>query len=101
MFRPSWESPTQESSSAQVGIRVSDKGSGIPPEAADRVFDRHFRLPSHVGRQGMGVGLFLTKRIVEAHHGTVALSAGDGIGGTVATLTLPCDGPQAQGAPSA
>jgi signal transduction histidine kinase len=52
-------------------IEVRDTGTGIPPEQAQRVFDRFARVGDGTG--GTGLGLPIVKAIVEAHGGTVEL----------------------------
>jgi signal transduction histidine kinase len=51
-----------------VTLEVTNMGPPIPPEIRDRLFELGF---SHGPGAGSGVGLYLVKRIVEAHHGTV------------------------------
>lgn len=54
-------------------ISVSDQGVGIPAEEQSRIFDRFYRIDNRLRRetQGFGLGLFLAKAIVEAHHGHI------------------------------
>lgn len=68
----------------EIEIRVTDHGSGIPPEEQKRVFDAFFRGKKAVQDQihGTGLGLHLVKRIVEAHGGTVSLESEPGAGST-------------------
>ncbi len=66
-----------------VVISVSDRGSGIDPAIRDRVFDRF----AHDG-QGVGLGLAISKALVEAQNGTITLDDRPG-GGTIATVSLP------------
>ena len=65
--------------SEQLTITISDSGAGIPEEDQEKVFDRFFQ--SSNGQQlGTGIGLALTKQLVEFHQGKVELSsvAGEG-----------------------
>ncbi len=63
---------TNEGSVAK--IRISNTGSGIPPEMHPRIFERFFRAdPSRTVRQGHGLGLSLCKEIVLAHGGEIKL----------------------------
>jgi signal transduction histidine kinase len=57
-------------------IRVRDGGPGLPPEAAALVFEPFYTTKE----KGMGIGLYLTKRIIEAHGGTIEAHSGDGQG---------------------
>ena len=58
-------------SGASIRITVTDKGLGIPPEHRDRIFDRFHQ--AHVERRlgGMGLGLYISREIVELHGGTL------------------------------
>lgn len=71
-------------------IRVTDTGLGIPAEDVDRVLEPFARVESAANRgiEGAGLGLPLTKRLVELHGGTLALRSTLGIGTTV-TVRLP------------
>jgi signal transduction histidine kinase len=85
--------------SAQAGndwvqLSVSDTGMGMSTEDASQVFRRFFR--SEAARSaaipGAGLGLSITKMIVERHGGSISCVSGRGTGSTF-TLTLPADGP--------
>ncbi|KAA0596614.1 signal transduction histidine kinase/CheY-like chemotaxis protein [Azospirillum lipoferum] len=71
-------------------IRVTDTGLGIPAEDLDRVLEPFARVEraDHRGVEGAGLGLPLTKRLVELHGGTLALRSTLGVGTTV-TVRLP------------
>jgi signal transduction histidine kinase len=66
-------------------VVVADKGIGIPPEAQEHVFDPFYRTDDSRSRAtgGYGLGLSLTKSIVEAHGGTIRLNSTPGMGTTV------------------
>ena len=66
-------------------IEVIDNGVGIAPEDLDRVFDR-FRKGST--STGSGLGLTISRNLVEAHGGTIAMSSNPGQG-TAVIVTLP------------
>ncbi|WP_344239634.1 sensor histidine kinase [Kribbella hippodromi] len=72
-------------------LLVEDDGDGIPEGEQQRVFERFVRLDASRARSsgGSGLGLSIVQEIIKAHHGTVTLTAPDGGGGTVATVTLP------------
>jgi len=61
---------THTSANRDVEITVSDNGPGINPDDQDRVFERFYRVCSD--REGIGLGLALTKWIVEAHRGKIS-----------------------------
>jgi len=67
---------------------VRDQGIGISSEALERVFGRFERAVSAREYGGLGLGLFLTRQIVEAHGGTVQASSQPGQGATF-VLELP------------
>ena len=72
-----------------VAIRVRDEGPGIAPEEQGRIFERFYRTPGDGARRvkGVGLGLALVKRIVEAHVGTVRVESELGKG-SVFTIEL-------------
>jgi NtrC-family two-component system sensor histidine kinase KinB len=64
---------------SSIRFSVADNGPGIPKELQNRLFERFFRLPGS-DREGVGLGLAITREIVTAHGGTVGVhsSPGDG-----------------------
>lgn len=75
----------------QAIVEVQDHGVGISPENLDRIFELFVqeRRSGHDGNTGLGIGLALTRRLVELHGGTVhATSAGLGRGSTF-SIELP------------
>lgn len=69
-------------------IRVTDQGVGIPRDEIAHVFTRHYRSSRSTGRQGSGIGLHLSERVVDAHGGQISIESEVGAGTTV-TLLLP------------
>jgi signal transduction histidine kinase len=66
-----------------VEIAVKDTGSGIPPEALSRIFERFYQVdPSRQRSRGAGLGLAITQEIVEAHGGTITVESVEGEGTT-------------------
>lgn len=61
-------------------ITIADKGIGIDPKLQKTIFDRFKRATSETRFQGLGIGLFIVKQIVEAHGGKVYIKSklGDG-----------------------
>jgi PAS domain S-box-containing protein len=79
-------------------IEVSDNGNGISSGNLERIFELFVQeQPSGFGNTGLGIGLALTRRLVELHGGTVrAASAGPGRGSTF-RIALPAVGAAAAG----
>jgi signal transduction histidine kinase len=65
-------------------LRIVDQGSGIPEEIREKIFDLYFTTRN----QGSGIGLAMTYRILQLHHGSVEVqSSGDR--GTEFVLRIP------------
>ena len=66
----------------QAVISVSDSGQGIAPEALPNLFEQFYREYRTSGKfSGTGLGLYITKQIVEAHRGEIkaeSLGVGEG-----------------------
>jgi two-component system, sensor histidine kinase LadS len=77
-----------ERKSSQVVIAVHDQGPGVPVAEAKRLFDKHQRGPCGSQAPGLGLGLYIVRRIVELHEGTVAVRNGSGEG-AVFSIRLP------------
>lgn len=69
-------------------LEVTDQGIGISPADQKRVFERFERAVPERHYGGFGVGLWLSKRIIDAHGGTIDISSQAGKGATF-TVTLP------------
>src|SRR5204862_5507355 len=63
-------------------LRVRDHGIGVPAEVRERIFDRFTRAVSVREYGGLGLGLFISKDIVEAHGGTIRVTSDSGDGAT-------------------
>jgi two-component system sensor kinase FixL len=68
-------------------VEVRDEGPGIPPGVREKVFTPFFTTKT----RGTGLGLPTAKRLIEAHHGNIAIIC-PSQGGTVVTVTLPIAG---------
>lgn len=79
---------------ASVLATVSDTGCGIAAEHVPKLFQEFFRVsdPANQPVQGTGLGLALVKRIVEAHHGQIAVTSEPGKGSTF-SVRLPLASP--------
>ncbi|MBC7812920.1 MAG: PAS domain S-box protein [Burkholderiales bacterium] len=76
--------------SRSVTVYVRDSGVGMSAEELEHVFERFYRVDSKLSRktQGAGLGLYLSKAIVEAHNGALRVESKVGQG-TTFYLTLP------------
>ena len=65
-----------QSTPKTIEIIIDDEGPGIPEQELPRVFDPFYRLEGSRSREtgGVGLGLAIAQSIVQAHHGTLALS---------------------------
>jgi signal transduction histidine kinase len=75
----------------RVTLVVDDDGEGIPVESREQVFERFVRLDGArtPGRGGIGLGLAITRAIVEAHGGAIAAEDGSALGGARFIVTFP------------
>jgi signal transduction histidine kinase len=62
-----------------VVVAVRDSGNGLDPKDADRIFDPFFSTKP----EGMGLGLSISRRIIEDHHGTLWATPNKGKGVTI------------------
>lgn len=69
-------------SGEQVRLRFEDHGAGIPKEKLAGILEPFSRASPEVGAPGLGLGLFIVKKIVEAHGGVVHVSSERGKGTT-------------------
>ncbi len=81
-----------EQEQAMVRINMIDHGSGIPPDKQEAVFDKFVRLERDMNGiiRGSGLGLYITKQLVEAMGGTIGVESSGVAGeGSTFTFTLP------------
>lgn len=76
-----------ESTNQSFVIKILDPGIGINRKDIINVFQKYYRGVNHT-TEGMGLGLFLAKEIVERHHGLIKLTS-NSRKGTIAKITLP------------
>ncbi|MCX8523906.1 ATP-binding protein [Chryseobacterium formosus] len=74
-------------------IHIQDKGIGISEEDQERIFDRYYRVKDLNSRfiAGFGIGLYLSKEIIELHNGTIQVKSTKNEG-TIFSIILPIDG---------
>jgi signal transduction histidine kinase len=74
----------------EVHLVVADEGIGIPQEEIERLFERFYRAPNaaewHI--DGIGLGLYIARRVVEAHGGRIEVESEEGVGSRF-TVVLP------------
>ncbi|WP_397543554.1 ATP-binding protein [Roseovarius salis] len=77
--------------SDDIEFRVADEGIGIPPDKLDRIFEDFYTSDAFLSRQGVGTGLGLgiTRRIVDAMDGTLGVSSEVGQG-SIFWFRIPC-----------
>jgi signal transduction histidine kinase len=75
---------SQRGEDGQVLISVSDTGVGLPPQEADKIFNAFFTTKTH----GTGMGLRISRSIVESHGGRL-WAAGNSPRGATFHFTLP------------
>ncbi|MRH78285.1 hypothetical protein GH984_06160 [Spiribacter sp. C176] len=72
----------------RVGIEVTDTGPGIPEAEQMKIFDKHYRASENTSSRGLGIGLYFTRQIMQAHGGEVTVASHPG-SGSAFTLWLP------------
>ncbi len=77
----------------RLKINVQDHGIGIPADDQQRIFDRYYRVKDMNSRSiaGFGIGLYLSKEIIELHSGTIQVQSSENEG-TLFSFILPIDG---------
>jgi len=79
-----------EAKDGELLVQVTDHGIGIPKEAMPHLFERFYRVKGSMARGGAGLGLYISKQIIEAHGGCIWAESKVGKGTTV-SFTLPLD----------
>ena len=82
---------SQRDGDDQLLISISDTGVGLPAEKADQIFDAFFTTKT----QGSGMGLAISRSIVESHGGRLWATPNDGRGATF-HFTLPSERPHSR-----
>lgn len=74
-----------------IRIQISDNGQGVLPENLENIFDRFFQADNSITRKhkGLGLGLFISKKIVEYHNGIIKASSKGLNAGSTFTLEFP------------
>ncbi len=73
---------------AEARLSVADRGIGVAPEHLPRLFDRFYRADATGAPAGLGLGLYISRMLVEAHGGRIWAESAPGEGSTF-TVALP------------
>jgi PAS domain S-box-containing protein len=87
---------TAEQAGGEVTISIVDRGQGIPRHDLDHIFDRFYRSREATRAEGLGLGLYITRMLVEAHGGHIWATSELGRGSAF-TFTLPLASEQPDG----
>jgi signal transduction histidine kinase len=79
---------TLQANETRQVVTFADLGPGIPPEHLQFLFERFYRVPGQSGKHGTGLGLFICRQIVQAHHGQISVKTTPGKG-TAFRIELP------------
>ena len=71
-------------------VQVTDQGFGIAEEAMPSLFEKFYQAKNQALVGGMGLGLYISKRIIEAHGGRIWAESTEGTGSTF-SFTLPLE----------
>jgi PAS domain S-box-containing protein len=80
-----------------VELSVRDHGIGVPPEKRARIFERFYQAHGDSHQQGLGLGLYIGRQIVELHGGQIRVEFPDD-GGSRFIVTLPLRAPEGRAA---
>ncbi len=81
-----------ESRDGEAVLTVSDRGRGIALEEREKIFEPYYRARNSRGVHGAGIGLYVARKFVENHRGTIRID-GEPDAGTLVTISLPVSGP--------
>jgi signal transduction histidine kinase len=89
-FTPSGGKVTLAASATdeEVVISVRDTGIGISADDQEKIFEEFYQVGASRTQEGTGLGLALTRRLVELHHGQLTVESEPGVGSTF-TVTMP------------
>lgn len=83
-----------EQSDGSIAIRTIDKGAGLAPNEAARIFERFYRSPRLASKApGSGLGLWIARSLIAACGGTVEVFSAGPDRGTTVTIELPINSP--------
>jgi signal transduction histidine kinase len=73
---------------SRLRVTVLDHGIGVPPQHRAKIFERFYQAHGSSHRSGLGLGLYVTRQIVELHEGTISVAFAPS-GGSKFTIDLP------------
>jgi two-component system, OmpR family, phosphate regulon sensor histidine kinase PhoR len=76
------------SDNTNASLTIEDQGIGIPEAEQEHLFGKFFRASNTTQHPGTGLGLYVTKKIIEHHHGTITVQSIEGVS-TTFTVTIP------------
>ena len=76
---------TERDGGNRVRLSVKDSGAGFTPQTADKIFEAFYTTKT----DGMGIGLSVSRSIIEAHQGRLWATPNDGPGATF-SFAIPC-----------
>jgi signal transduction histidine kinase len=87
---PRWADAVRESRGPWLLLSVADRGNGVPDEHKEGIFEKfhQVRLNQRIHGQGVGLGLAISRQVVEAHEGAIWVEDREG-GGSVFQVLLP------------
>lgn len=77
----------EENDNTYAVISVKDTGRGIPKDMLDKIFESYYQVEKKDHREGFGLGLSLTRSLIQMHKGDIKVESEVGIG-TIFTVTL-------------
>jgi K+-sensing histidine kinase KdpD len=80
---------TATADDGRIALTIHDHGIGIAPEHVEQVFERFRRPGAPAASRGMGLGLYLSRLLIEAQGGTIAAASAGPAQGSAFTITLP------------
>jgi PAS domain S-box-containing protein len=81
----------EQSENGAIRLTVTDEGAGVPPDQREAIFGRFYQAQGERGLAGMGLGLYITREIVELHGGSVRVEEPEQ-GGARFVVALPAPG---------
>ncbi|MEQ1529146.1 MAG: DUF4118 domain-containing protein [Methylococcales bacterium] len=82
-----------QESAVSLTLSIADRGPGIPAAAAEKIFEKFYRLESESAQNSIGLGLALCRTIMNSHGGSIQATNSRSGPGAVFTLSLPLHEP--------